>query len=171
MANEEKSTAPRAKIYILDVAVVLLALLLAVCLWQKNNIAYFFEGDTAQKAYSVTFTVENVRYDTTKTLVAGSKVYVTTDKGQGELGTLQDAPDVLPRLSTAVTPAGSVAVLMPQTDPQRFVDLCGTLVCRGILRNDALVLSACSLCVGDTLVVQTEYNTLLLRVVSITENM
>ena len=45
MANEEKSTAPRAKIYILDVAVVLLALLLAVCLWQKNNIAYFFEGD------------------------------------------------------------------------------------------------------------------------------
>ena len=39
------------------------------------------------------------------------------------------------------------------------------------LRNDTLVLSACSLCVGDTLVVQTEYNTLLLRVVSITENM
>ncbi|MBE6604645.1 MAG: hypothetical protein E7639_02940 [Ruminococcaceae bacterium] len=171
MANEEKSTAPRAKVYILDVAVVLLALLLAVCLWQKNNIAYFFEADTTQKAYSVTFVIENVRYDTTKTLAEGTKIYVMTDKGQAELGTLQDAPDVLPRLSTAQTATGAVSVLMPQTDPQRFVDLSGTFVCRGVLRDATLVLPSLSLAVNTTLVVQTEYNNLLLRVVSITENM
>ena len=82
MAIEGKGTALRARTYILDVAVVLLALLLAVCLWQKNNIAYFFESDTAQKSYSVTFAVDGVRYDTTKTLFAGAKLFVNGNKVQ-----------------------------------------------------------------------------------------
>ena len=170
MATEGKGTATRARTYVLDVAVVLLALLLAVCLWQKNNIAYFFEADTAQKSYTVTFAVDGVRYDTTKTLVAGSKMYVETDNGQVELGSLLDAPEVLPYFTSATTEGGEVAVLMPGTDAERLVNLNGTFTCRGLVRGDTLVLHSYSLTVGTVVAVQTEYNNFLLRVVSITEN-
>lgn len=161
MANEEKNTAPRARVYILDVAVVLLALLLAVCLWQKNNIAYFFEADTTQKTYTVSFVVDAVRYDTTGTLAAGTKLYTNTDKGQVELGTLQDAPDVVPY-------TGQTAE--SYFDGTHYVSLNGSLVCRGTLRGGVLVLPGISLAVNDTLLVHTEYISLQLHVVAITEN-
>jgi hypothetical protein len=161
MANEEKNTAPRARIYILDVVVVLLAVLLAVCLWQKNNIAYFFEADTAQKTYTVSFVAEAVRYDTTGTLTAGTKLYASTDKGQIELGTLQDAPDALPYTGQS---ADSFF------DGAHYVSLNGSFVCRGALRSGVLVLTGISLAVNDTLLVQTEYNNFRLQVVAITEN-
>ncbi len=172
MATEDKYAATRVQIRLLDVAVLFLALLTALAVWQQSNLAYIFEADHTPRSFAVSFEITNVRYTAIESLAAGTPVYVGTERGTVELGALLDAPAVLPRIKEVMGEEGmpSTNVLLPQNDPDRYVDVTGTFLCRGVLREGALVLGDVTLSVGSDVLVSASESNLQIRVLSISEN-
>ncbi|MBR2011371.1 MAG: hypothetical protein IKA06_06475 [Clostridia bacterium] len=158
MNNDEKSRAQKhTKMNILDVAIVLLVLLTALAIWQKDNLAQIFENDRTKSSFAVAFEITAVRYDLVDDLAASTVIYAETEDGFVELGMLLDEPVITLREGAA----GS---------EYAYVDLACTLSCHGILREGALVVDRdLILEVSEQLSVVTETSNLHLQVISITE--
>lgn len=125
---------------ILDLSILLLALLAAVAIWQRTNLRFFFEGDRVKGSYSVSFTVSGVRPDVGELLAADTVLYLRTDDTAQELGRLIDDAVALPHTVLMPREEGVTEVLLPLESPALLVDFSGALLCRGVLREGALVL-------------------------------
>ena len=140
--EQRKKIVPQNHFNIIDLALLLLALLAAVAIWQRQNLAFLLEGDRVKASYSVTVSVSSVRRDAAELLTADTALYVKSGNDTKELGRLLDDALVLPR--TVLMPRGdgesAVEVLLPVGDEAELVDLHVTLICRGIIRDGALVL-------------------------------
>lgn len=171
MANDEKRTAVHSHARLLDVAVLLLAVLSLVALWQRHNLAYVFEGDRTPRSYSVSFEILGVRRDTALALEAETVLYAKTEQGAAELGVLTNELTVLPRILEVKGENGeSCNVLMPIVGNGAFVDAAGTFSCHGVMREGKLAVGEVVLAVGEELSVVGEGLELELRVVSLSEN-
>lgn len=168
MANEEKRLANRQRSHLLDVAVIALLVLSLIAVWQRQNLAYIFEGDHTQRAYSVSFEMVGVRYGVAESLSANTVVYA--EKDAAELGILLDDVTVLPRAQRVIGEDGShTDVLMLPREDSDPVDAVGTLSCHGVMRAGALVVGDVTLAVGESLFVFGNDSQLELRVLSISE--
>ena len=158
MNNDEKSrTARHSRINILDVAIIVLAFLTVLAIWQKDNLADVFENDRTKSSFAVAFEVSAVRYDLVEDLAAGAVLYAEAEDGFVELGMLLDEPVITWREGE-------------NGSEYAYVDLVGTLSCHGILREGALVVDSDLIIEsGKLLSVVTETSNLNIRVISITE--
>ena len=158
MNNDEKSrTARHSRINILDVAIIVLAFLTVLAIWQKDNLADVFENDRTKSSFAVAFEVSAVRYDLVEDLAAGAVLYAEAEDGFVELGMLLDEPVITWREGE-------------NGSEYAYVDLVGTLSCHGILREGALVVdSDLTIESGKLLSVVTETSNLNIQVISITE--
>ena len=158
MNNEENKRAKDGTcVNVVDVAVLLLLVFAVLAFVHKSQWVRTFEQDRASHAYTVAFETAAVRYDVVDDLAVGTVTYTVIGEERVVLGSLLDEPVI-----TAHT--GSVA------DGGTAVDLAGTLLCHGVLREGALVLpEGCVLRVGDDLLLNTETSVVAVRVISITE--
>ncbi|MBR7112837.1 MAG: hypothetical protein IKC75_07995 [Clostridia bacterium] len=158
MNNEEKGQGKaRWRINVLDVAILLLVLFSLLVIIHRNNLVEAFERDRVGHSYSVAFEVTSVRYDVVSDLEVGTDFYTLNGRDRVKLGSMLDEPLITLRAGEAIT--GST-----------MVDLSGTLLCHGILREGALVLpEGYLLFAGSDLVMNTEVATITVRVISITE--
>ncbi len=170
MAIEEKKIAYRQRIRLLDVAVIALLVLSLLAVWQRQNLAYIFEGDHTQRAYSVSFEMVGVEYGATGSLFANTVVYVNTEQGPAELGILLDELTVLPRVQRMMGEDGTYSdvVMLPREDGD-LVDAVGTLSCHGVMRESTLVVGDVTLAVGKSLLVSGKDSQLELRVLCVSE--
>ena len=168
MANEEKRIAYHQRTRLLDIAVIALLVLSLIAVWQRQNLAYIFEGDHTQRAYSVSFVMVGVEYGAAESFPANAVVYA--EKGAVELGVLLDDITVLPRTQRLMGEDGSYTdVLMLPREDSDPVDAVGTLSCHGVMRAGTLVVGDVTLAVGESLLVSGKDSQLELRVLSISE--
>ena len=172
--NEQakKKITPQNHLNILDLALLLLALLAAVAIWQRGNLRFFFEGDRVKSSYSVSFTVSGVHPDTAALLSADTMLYVGEGHNVQELGRLTD--DALVFSHTVLMPRedGTAAhVVLPAANPLAVVDLGATFTCRGVLRDGTLVLDSGLVLAPDAEIAAfTERGEIRICIQSITEN-
>ena len=141
--NEQsrKKITPQNHFNALDLALLLLALLAAVAIWQRSNLRFFFEGDRVKSSYSVSFCVTAVRADTAELLTADTMLYACVGDEVYELGRLADNATVLPRTIWVMGTGGmAVEAVLPEGDSTALVNFNATFTCRGVLRDGALVL-------------------------------
>ena len=173
--NEQshKKITPQNHLNLLDLALVLLALLSIVAIWQRSNLRFFFEGEREKSSYTVAFTVSAVRADTAELLQADTVLYVREGETAHELGRLAEDATVLPHTVLMPKGDGSVAeVLLQKDDPRALFDLNGSFTCRGVLRDGALVLEGgITLSPDMELSVFTSRGEMQIFVRSITENL
>ena len=142
---------------VFDVAVFLLIVFVVLGIFHKNLLTVAFERDRSMHAYTVAFEVSSVRYDVVDDLAPDAVMYTVQGEERMKLGSMLDEPVIVSH--TGADPQGSA-----------IVDLTGTLLCYGLLREGALVLpNGCLLTVGKDLAVNTEVATMTIRVISITE--
>ncbi len=172
MANEEKYITTRVRLRLLDITLLLLAVLTAVATWQQSNLAYIFEADHTPRSFAVSFEITNVPHTAIDSLTANTVVYTHTDRGMVELGALVDEPTEMPHIMSMAGEAGTppTNVIMPQNDVYRYVDATGTFLCRGVLREGALVMGDVVLSVGSDVWVTTTEGNFYFHVLSISEN-
>ena len=158
MNNQEKGGGRgRFRINVFDAAVLVLALFCVLTIFHKSKTVSVFEQDRASHAYTVAFEICAVRYDVIEDLTVGTVLYTTTGEDRVVLGSMLDEPVIISH--TGASPEGAIAV-----------DLAGTLLCHGVLREGALVLpEGYVLRVGDELILNTEVATVTARVISLTE--
>lgn len=168
--QSKRKMIPRNYFSALDLALLLLAVLVAVAIWQRSNLRFLFEGDRVKASYSVTLSVNGVRPEVADLLSADTALFLKGENSTEELGRLVDDPLLLPR--TVILPeAGDTAVLLPPEDERSLVDINATLLCRGIVRDGALVLdSGAVLQPGAELAVFTEKGEVTVVILSVTEN-
>ncbi len=158
MNNEENARAKRsARVNVVDVAVLLLVAFAVLAFFHKSRLVSAFERDRTSHAYTVAFETLAVRYDVVDDLTVGTVTYTVMGEERVVLGSLVDEPVIT--LHTGAAPEGGATV-----------DLSATLLCYGMLRENALVLpEGYVLRVGDEVILNTEVSVVAVRVISITE--
>ena len=88
----KKKVLSRMRVTPLDVALILLVVLIAISIWQKNNIQYLFEKQKQEKSYTVSFEIEGMRVSSAELLVENTSLYFYEDDKKVSLGKLGAEP-------------------------------------------------------------------------------
>ena len=139
----QKKVTAQNRLNVLDLALLLLALLAAIAVWQRHNLRFFFEGDRVKASYSVSLAVSAVRAEKAELLTADTVLYLRDGEDLYELGRLTADAEMLPCAVLMPRADGGVAeVILPTGHPSALFDLNATFTCRGVLRDGALVLDS-----------------------------
>ena len=121
---------------LLDVALILLAVLALLGLWQRNNLKKLFAEKELMETYIVSFEVKRVRSTTAELLDKGVDFY--TEEEGVLLGSLTQ--QVATSAATVYLPhpdpeKGTVEAVYPQDAYEYLLDVSGELSCLGIERE------------------------------------
>ncbi len=174
--NKEKSLKKSPRFGVLDAVIILLIIVAVVGVYFRYNILELVNGTKNLEDYTVSYSIENIRYTTPNYINTGDEVYFAED---GEhFGTLINASENMGALS--ITPASEyfttsnasvVEVFYP--DSQSRVDAKGRLTCHGTYSDDGgfLVNGSVFIASGQKINVKTENVTVTIQIdeISISE--
>ena len=165
----ERST--RRHFTLLDLALVLLALLAIVGLWQRNNLKKLFAEEEILQEYVITFEIKKVRSTTAALLDKDVALYTENDGETVSLGTLTQPVAVspatvyLPLYGTGTGTVEMVEAVYPQDEYEYYQDAGGELACLGVERDGVFFLGGQMLLVkGQQILAQTEAVDILITV-------
>ncbi len=148
---------------LLDLALVLLALLAIVGVWQRNNLKQLFSDKELLEEYVITFEVKRVRSTTARLLDKDVALYTVSGEESVALGRLTQPVAVspatvfLPHTGTGTGTLEMVEAVYPQDEYEYYQDVGGELSCRGIERDGAFFLDGKMLLVkGQQIQARTE---------------
>lgn len=148
---------------LLDFALILLALLAALGIWQRNNLKNLFAEDEVLERYVITFEVKCVRSTTASLLEKDVSFYTSNGEERLLLGTLTQPATVspatvyLPLQNAAGEVTGMVEAVYPQDEYECYQDIGGELACLGIEHEGSFFVAGKMLLVkGQEVAVQTE---------------
>jgi hypothetical protein len=148
---------------LLDLALILLALLAIVGLWQRNNLKRLFSDKELLEEYVITFEVKRVRSTTAQLLDKDVALYTDAGEESVVLGKLTQPVAVSPAtvfLAHSGTGTGTVEMVeavYPQDEYEYYQDVGGELSCRGIERGGSFFLDGKLLLVkGQQIAARTE---------------
>ena len=148
---------------VLDFALVILALLAIVGLWQRNNLKNLFAEKEILQEYVITFEIKKVRSTTAQLLEKNVALYTYHGDEAVALGTLTQPVAVspatvyLPHYGTGTETVEMVEAVYPQDEYEYYQDAGGELACLGIERDGAFFLAGQMLLVkGQQILAQTE---------------
>ena len=168
-ANKEKTIRKTPKFGVLDAVIIFLIIIAVVGVYFRYNILDFVNGTKNLETYTVSYSIENIRYTTPNYINIGDEVYFADD---GEhFGTLINASENMGALS--ITPASEyftksdatiVEVFYP--DSQSRVDAKGRLTCEGRYSDDGgfLVNGSAFIAAGQQVNVKTENATFTIQI-------
>ncbi len=167
--KKEKKITNAPRFGVLDAVIILLVIVAVVGVYFRYNILDFVSQARDIKDYTVSYSIENIRYTTPNFINVGDKVYFS-DNGD-DFGELIAVSENMGALS--ITPASEyftkstgeiVEVLYP--DSQSRVDANGRLVCEGRYSDEGgfLVNGSTYIAAGQTVSVKTEYVSLTIRI-------
>lgn len=179
MKNTSKNSARASKaprFGILDAVIILLAIVIIVGIYFRYSIVEWLSNSSDLKEYTVTYTIDDIRYTTPNYINIGDKAYFA-ESGE-ELGTLINVSENMGALS--ITPASQfftdskgniVEVFYPNSESR--VSAIGKLTCMGRYSEDGsfLVNGSSFIASGQYVAVKTAYATVTIRIdeISITE--
>jgi hypothetical protein len=167
--KKEKSIRKSPRFGVLDAVIILLVILAVVGVYFRYNILNIISNMRDLKEYTVTYSIENIRYTTPNFISVGDDIYFADDNEK--FGTLIAASENMGALS--ITPAseyftdanGNVKeVLYPNN--QSRVDAQGRLDCTGRYAEDGafLVNGSTYVAAGQYINVKTEAVTVTIRI-------
>ncbi len=154
---------------VLDAVIILLVIVAVVGVYFRYNIIDLVSGTSNLSEYTVSYSIEDIRYTTPNFVNVGDKMYFA-DSGE-ELGTLIAASENMGALS--ITPAAEyftdkngalVEVMYPNS--QSRVDAKGRLVCLGKYSENGgfLVGGSVFIASGQYIGVNTDYASVIIRI-------
>ncbi len=172
-SKKEKVIKKSPRFGVLDAMIILLIIIAVVGVYFRYNIIELINGTKNLDDYTVSYTIENIRYTTPNYIDVGDEVYFADDGAH--FGTLINASENMGALS--ITPASEyfttsnaeiVKVFYP--DSQSRVDAVGRLNCKGRYSDEGgfLVNGSVYIASGQYIGVTTEHVTVTLRINEIT---
>ena len=166
--NTTKTVKP-PKFGVLDALIILLVIVVILSIYFRYNIVQWLSNSTDLKDYTVSYTVEDIRYTTPNYINIGDKVYFA-DSG-AEFGTLINVSENMGALS--ITPASQfftdskgniVEVFYPNSETR--VSAIGKLVCTGRYSDDGsfFVNGSIFIASGQYIKINTPYTTVTIRI-------
>ncbi|MBE6594794.1 MAG: hypothetical protein E7644_03225 [Ruminococcaceae bacterium] len=119
--SEERKNSPRVRFNLLDVALIALALLCVVSVWQRGNLKKIFEESGVYQSYTVTFAAENISQATADALKAGTVLYAEDNGTRFVLGTLNDNVSVVSKGNWSLSVSGSLNCMLLPKDGLYFL--------------------------------------------------
>lgn len=167
--EEKKKFAPRIRLNVFDVLLVLLAILCVVGVWQRHNLQKLFESDETLEAYTVTFEVRKMRSTTANLLQKDTMLYLEDDGERVSLGALAERVSASAATVYLQDQSGNtVKAVYPQDEFEYLLDVNGTLNCRGVMHNGTFLLEGKTyLAVNSTVMAHTETADFEIRIVGI----
>ena len=173
--NQDMESVKKApKFKLLDAVVILLVLVAVLGVYFRYNVMDSLMSKKNIQDYTISFTVENIRYTTPNYLNVGDQIY---DASTGEMiGTIIQESDDMSNMALRVTPAsrfftkadGTIVEVFYPNDESR-VDAKGRMACRGSYTEDGgfLLNGSQYLSSGQSISVKTELVTFDLTVTNI----
>lgn len=173
MKNNNTKVKKSVRFGILDVVIILVIIIAVVGVYFRYSILDFFSGAQNLEEYTVSYSIENIRYTTVNYINIGDKVYFASD-GE-EFGILTNVSENMGAIS--YTPASEyftksngeiVEVMYPNN--QSRIDAQGRLNCIGRYSDEGgfLVNGSTHVASGQYIDVQTEYVSVTVRIDEIT---
>ena len=158
---------------VLDAMIILLVVALVVGIYFRSNIIDWISNQRNIKDYTVTFSVDNIRYTTPNYINVGdSVVFDANGEEFGKIieesdGKSNNALSVAPSSETFIKDGKMIEVYYPNNESR--VDVKGRLWCQGTYSEDGgfLVNGSTYLSAGQTVKVRTELVTLEIRILAI----
>ena len=154
---------------ILDAALILFVLLIAIGIWQRPNLQKLFTTEELLDRYTVTFEMKQVRSTTVELLQKGTGLYMMNGEERVSLGELTQ-----PLAATAATVylqdrnGQTVKAVYPQDANEYLLDATGTLLCEGVEHSGSfLVGGKMYLAVNQVVLVRTETADIEIRITGI----
>lgn len=138
-SKDNGKTARAPKFGVLDAVIILLVIIIILSIYFRYNIVQWLSNTNDLKDYTISYTIEDVRYTTPNYINIGDKVYFA-DSGD-EFGTLINVSENMGALS--ITPASQiftdsngniVEVFYPNSETR--ISAIGKLVCSGRYSDD-----------------------------------
>ena len=133
--NEER------RFRLLDMALILLALLAVIGVWQRENLKKLFVKEELLENYVITFEIKTVRSTTAQLLQKDVALYTENEGEYVALGSLTQPVAVspatvyLPHSGTGTGTLDMVEAVYPLDDYEYYQDAGGELSCLGIERD------------------------------------
>ena len=169
--SEQVGRAPRFGV--LDVVIILLVITAVVGVYFRYNILDFLQNDGDMKDYTVSFSIEDIRYSTPDYVHVDDVVYFSDDGSK--LGTIMEssqgsarALSERPAVKVFMTENGTMERVSYPNNESR-VDATGRLLCSGTYSEDGgfLINGSRYVSAGQTLSVQTETVTVAITITEI----
>ncbi len=165
--QKKERIAPRFGV--LDAVIILLIIVAVVGVYFRYNIVEFISGARNLTDYSVSYSIEDIRYTTPDYIDVGDKVYFASD-GK-EFGTLiavsenMGALSIKPTSKQFTTSKGEIVEAV-YPDSNSRVDVNGRFVCTGKYSNDGefLVNGSTYVALGQYVDVKTDYVSVTIRI-------
>ena len=165
--NIQNKKAPRFGV--LDAIIILLVIVVVVGIYFRYNIVEWFSNTNGLQEYTVSYTIEDIRYTTPNFINIGDKVYFKDSDKQ--FGTFIEVSENMGALS--ITPASKffadshgniVEVFYPNSESR--INASGRLTCSGRYSDDGafLVNGSTFIACGQYVNVYTEYVTVSIRI-------
>ncbi len=172
---KQKKGKNRPGIKALDIVIILMVLLVIVGVFFRYNTLDFLENNLNKKDYTISFSIENIRYTTPDHMLVGDKVYFG-DSGE-LLGTLIAPSEDMKNIALKCTVSSQyvtnengerVEIVYPE---ESRVDAEGKMICEGLYTSDGTFLlnGTTYLAAGKTVNVKTEKVTVAITVDKIEE--
>lgn len=161
--NDAETIKSAPKFKALDAVVILLAILAVVGMYFRYNILDMITTNKDMKEYTVSFSIQDIRYTTPNYINVGDTVYCA-ENGE-KLGVLLGESEDMENIALSVTPASKVFIKEDGTMEEVFypnsesrVNASGRMLCTGNYTNEGgfLVNGARYLSAGQTITVKTE---------------
>lgn len=171
--EKEIKTRKIPKFGVLDAVIVLLVIVAVVGVYFRYNIVELISNTKNLGDYTVSFSIENIRYTTPNFVDVGDNVYFASD--DEDFGTLINVSENMGALN--ITPASEmftnstgeiVEVFYPNSESR--IDASGRLSCKGRYSDDGafLVNGSTYIASGQYVNVKTEFITVTIRIDDIT---
>ena len=172
MKNSADNASKRPRFGVFDAIIILLVIIAVVGIYFRYNIVNILSGTQNFDNYTVTFTIDNIRYTTPNFIDVGDEVYFASDKDH--FGTLINVSENMGALS--ITPASEyftssngeiVEVFYPNSETR--IRATGRLNCVGRYTEEGgfLVNGSTHIAAGQYVDVTTEYVTVTLCITEI----
>ena len=161
--NESEVTKATPRFKALDAVVILLVILAVVGVYFRYNLLDRIATNQKWKDYTVSFSIENIRYTTPNYIDVGDVVYCA-DNGE-QLGVLLGESEDMPNIALSVTPSSQVFIMEDGTmervyypNSESRVNASGRMLCTGSYTEDGgfLVNGSRYLAAGQTVDIKTE---------------
>ncbi len=143
---------------LLDAAIILLALLAVIGVWQRSNLQKLFTADEMLENYTVTFEIKKIRSTTIDQLPKDTEFYLAQEEERVSLGVLSQQLSVAAATVYLQDRNGeTVKAVYPQDSHEYLLDANGVLSCEGVTHDGSfLVGGKIYLAINQTVSVETE---------------
>ena len=119
--SEERKSSKSIRFNLLDIALITLAVLCIVSVWQRGNLKKIFEESGVYQSYTVRFAATELSEGVVDSLVANTVLYVENEGTRCVFGTLNDTVSATQRGSVDFDVSGALTCMILNKEGHYFL--------------------------------------------------